>query len=45
MIRLPAADVLVRGIIPHDCELATKRQLVKEAYDEMPDGGHRDPFV
>jgi precorrin-6B methylase 2 len=36
---LPAADVLVMGHILHDWDLDEKRQLLKKAYDALPDGG------
>ena len=36
---LPNADVLVMGMILHDWDLATKRQLLKKACDALPKGG------
>jgi precorrin-6B methylase 2 len=36
---LPQADVLVMGHILHDWDLEEKRQLLKQAYDALPDGG------
>jgi hypothetical protein len=36
---LPEADVLVMGHILHDWDLDEKRQLLKKAYDAIPDGG------
>jgi O-methyltransferase domain/Dimerisation domain len=36
---LPAADVLVMGMILHDWNLEVKRTLLKKAYDALPRGG------
>jgi hypothetical protein len=36
---LPAADVLVMGMILHDWNLETKRQLLTKAFDSLPKGG------
>lgn len=36
---LPRADVIVMGHILHDWNLEEKRQLVKKAYDALPEGG------
>jgi O-methyltransferase domain/Dimerisation domain len=36
---LPAADVLVMGMILHDWSLDQKRTLLKQAYHALPDGG------
>jgi precorrin-6B methylase 2 len=36
---LPEADVLVMGHILHDWNLDEKRQLLKKAFDALPDGG------
>ena len=36
---LPAADVLVMGMILHDWNLETKRQLLTKAFDALPKGG------
>jgi hypothetical protein len=36
---LPRADVIVMGHILHDWDLATKKMLVRKAYDALPDGG------
>jgi hypothetical protein len=36
---LPTADVLVMGMILHDWDLATKRMLLKKAYDALPNDG------
>jgi hypothetical protein len=36
---LPPADVLVFGRVLHNWELATKRQLLRKAYDALPAGG------
>jgi O-methyltransferase domain/Dimerisation domain len=36
---LPAADVLILGRVLHNWDLATKRLLLKKAYDALPDGG------
>ena len=37
--QLPQADVYVMGHILHDWGLDEKRQLLKKAYDALPDGG------
>jgi hypothetical protein len=37
--RLPEADVLVMGHILHDWDMDEKRQLLRLAYDALPDGG------
>jgi O-methyltransferase domain/Dimerisation domain len=37
--RLPEADVLVMGHILHDWNMDEKRQLLRLAYDALPDGG------
>jgi hypothetical protein len=45
---LPAADVLVMGRILHNWDLATKKLLLKKAYDALPQGGALivyDPLV
>lgn len=36
---LPTADVLVMGHILHDWNLDEKHQLLRKAYDALPDGG------
>jgi hypothetical protein len=36
---LPAADVLVMGMILHDWNLDVKMALLKKAYDALPRGG------
>ena len=36
---LPQADVLIMGHILHDWNLEEKRELLKKAYDALPDGG------
>jgi hypothetical protein len=36
---LPKADVIVMGHILHDWDLATKKMLVRKAYDALPEGG------
>ena len=36
---LPKADVITMGMILHDWNLERKRQLVKAAYDALPEGG------
>jgi hypothetical protein len=36
---LPKADVVMMGHILHDWGLAQKRQLVRSAYEALPDGG------
>lgn len=36
---LPKADVIMMGHILHDWDLAQKRQLVRAAYEALPDGG------
>jgi predicted O-methyltransferase YrrM len=36
---LPKADVITMGLILHDWNLETKKQLVKAAYDALPEGG------
>jgi O-methyltransferase domain/Dimerisation domain len=36
---LPSADVLVFGRVLHNWELATKRQLLRKAYEALPAGG------
>jgi hypothetical protein len=36
---LPNADVIVMGQILHDWNLDRKKQLIKAAYDALPDGG------
>jgi len=36
---LPAADVLVMGMILNDWKLEEKRMLLKKAYDALPEGG------
>ena len=36
---LPSADVLVFGRVLHNWDLATKRMLLKKAYDALPAGG------
>ena len=36
---LPSADVLVLGRILHNWDLATKRMLLKNAYQALPTGG------
>jgi hypothetical protein len=36
---LPTADVLVMGMILHDWNLETKRQLLTKAFDALPKGG------
>jgi O-methyltransferase/methyltransferase family protein len=36
---LPSADVLVFGRVLHNWDIATKRMLLKKAYDALPAGG------
>ena len=36
---LPEADVITMGMILHDWNLERKQQLVKAAYDALPEGG------
>ena len=36
---LPKADVITMGMILHDWNLETKRQLVRKTYDALPEGG------
>ena len=36
---LPAADVVVLGRILHNWDIATKRMLLKKAYEALPSGG------
>ncbi len=36
---LPKADVITMGMILHDWNLEKKKQLVRAAYDALPDGG------
>jgi ubiquinone/menaquinone biosynthesis C-methylase UbiE len=36
---LPKADVIMMGHILHDWDLAQKRQLVRAAYEALPEGG------
>jgi predicted O-methyltransferase YrrM len=36
---LPGADVITMGMILHDWNLERKQQLVKAAYDALPEGG------
>ena len=36
---LPQADVITMGMILHDWNLERKMQLIKSAYDALPDGG------
>ena len=36
---LPRADVITMGHILHDWNLDRKKQLIKAAYDALPDGG------
>jgi hypothetical protein len=36
---LPKADVITMGLILHDWNLDRKMQLIKAAYDALPDGG------
>jgi hypothetical protein len=36
---LPKADVVLMGHILHDWDLATKKMLIRKAYDAIPDGG------
>ena len=36
---LPAADVMVLGRILHNWDIATKRMLLKKAYEALPSGG------
>jgi predicted O-methyltransferase YrrM len=36
---LPSADVITMGMILHDWNLERKLQLIKSAYDALPDGG------
>jgi len=36
---LPEADVITMGLILHDWNLENKKQLVKAAYDAVPEGG------
>ena len=37
--RLPTADVLVLGRVLHNWDLATKKMLLKKAYDALPPAG------
>ena len=39
---LPEADVLVMGHILHDWDLDEKRELLRKAYDALPDGRRAD---
>src|SRR6185503_5446084 len=36
---LPKADVITMGMSLHDWNLEKKRQLIRAAYDALPDGG------
>ena len=36
---LPSADVITMGMILHDWDLERKMQLIRSAYDALPDGG------
>jgi precorrin-6B methylase 2 len=36
---LPKADLITMGMILHDWNLEKKRQLIRAAYDALPDGG------
>ena len=36
---LPRADVIIMGHILHDWDLATKKTLIRKAYDALPSGG------
>jgi hypothetical protein len=36
---LPSADVITMGMILHDWNLERKMQLIRSAYDALPDGG------
>ena len=36
---LPAADVLVMGLVLHDWDLEVKRMLLAMAYETLPEGG------
>ena len=36
---LPRADVITMGYILHGCNLDQKKQLIRAAYDALPDGG------
>jgi len=36
---LPRADVITMGLILHDWNLDRKRQLIRSAYEALPDGG------
>ena len=36
---LPAADVILMGHILHDWDADQKRELIRKAYDALPDGG------
>jgi predicted O-methyltransferase YrrM len=36
---LPKADVITMGMILHDWNLENKKQLIKAAYDALPEGG------
>ncbi|MGO4740168.1 methyltransferase [Bosea sp. 2KB_26] len=36
---LPQADVITMGMILHDWNLATKKALIRKAYDALPPGG------
>jgi predicted O-methyltransferase YrrM len=36
---LPRADVITMGLILHDWDLDRKMQLIRSAYDALPDGG------
>lgn len=36
---IPNADVVLMGHILHDWDLATKKMLIKKAYDALPSGG------
>jgi hypothetical protein len=36
---LPKADVITMGMVLHDWNLEQKEQLVRAAYDALPDGG------
>ena len=36
---LPRADVITMGYVLHGCNLDQKKQLIRAAYDALPDGG------
>ena len=37
--RLPKAEVVTMGLVLHDWDLARKKQLIRRAFDALPEGG------